>query len=161
MTTNNNTEAMAAAARAKARAEANQRVQEMGATLTKMHTVLKQMRAKAPATAAKDSTARANIEMWSLLLDTLDKQYDQLVAATKAREDLEMRRQSLYKQADEKATAAALAAKAQQVRAAEQAKNAATGAQGPTPEASQAATAPAAAQTPAPVAAPSAPSSPN
>ena len=106
--TTNNVEAMAAAARAKV--QADQRVQEMGATLTKMHTLLKQMRAKNAATASKDSAAKANLEMWSLMLEQLDKQYEQAVAAAKQREDLEARRQALYKQADEKAVAAAAAA---------------------------------------------------
>jgi hypothetical protein len=147
--TSNNSEAMAASARAKA--QADQRVQEMGATLTKMHTLLKQMRAKNTAAASKDATAKANLEMWSLMLDQLDKQFEQVAAAAKSREDLEVRRQALYKQADEKAAAAAATARAQQMKAAQQANSAA---------ASPAST-PAAASTPAQAAAPSTTSSPN
>ncbi len=147
--TTNNVEAMAAAARAKV--QADQRVQEMGATLTKMHTLLKQMRAKNAATASKDSAAKANLEMWSLMLEQLDKQYEQVVAAAKQREDLEARRQALYKQADEKAVAAAAAARAQQTKAAEQAKSASD---------APAAT-PAATSTTTPAATPSSTSAPN
>jgi len=121
--TSNNAEAMAAGARA--RIQANQHVQDMGATLTKMHTLLKEMRARTSAAAPKDSMAKANLEMWSLMLEQLDKQYEQLVAATKAREDFEARRQAMYKQADEKAAAAASAARvAQQRKPAEQANSA-------------------------------------
>ncbi len=130
-----NSDAQIAAARAKAQGEARQHVEEMGATLTKMHTLLKQMRAKTPATTAKDSTAKANLEMWSMMLDQLDKQYQEMVLAQKAREDMESRRLALYKQADEKAALAAAAARtAQQARAAEEARAAATAA-GSTPAA--------------------------
>ena len=145
--TTNNAEAMSASAQA--RAQADQRVQEMGSTLTKMHILLKQMRAKNASAASKDPTAKANLEMWSLMLDQLDKQYEQLAAATKARDDLEVRRQALYKQADEKAAAAAAAARAQQAKAAQQANSPAS------------ASTPAATTSPAPVAAPSTTSSPN
>ena len=148
-------ETQVASARVKAQIEARQHVEEMGATLTKMHTLLKQMNAKTSAAASKDSVAKANLEMWSMMLEQLDKQYSELVSAQKAREDLEARRMALYKQADEKAAAAAAAA-----RAAQQAEaNAASAAQAPA--ASQPATAPAAPGTSAPAAAPSATSSPN
>jgi peptidoglycan hydrolase CwlO-like protein len=117
-----------------------------------MHTLLKQMQAKASAAATKDSVAKANLEMWSMMLDQLDKQYEQLVAAQKAREDMEARRLAMYKQADEKAAAAAAAATAQQAKATEEARAAA----------SQPAAAPAAAQgTSSSASAPSATSSPN
>lgn len=115
MPTPNSRESAAAAARA--RASASQQVQEMGATLDKMHALLKQMNAKASASGT-NSMAKANIEMWSLMVEQLDKQYQQLVAATKAREEFEARRQSLYKQADQKAAAEAAAARAAQAAAA-------------------------------------------
>jgi hypothetical protein len=99
---------MAAAARSKL--AASQHVQDMAATLAKMHALLKSMKARASA-ASKDSVAKANLEMWSLMLDQLDKEYGQLVASTKAREDLETRRQAMYKQADAKAALEAQAAK--------------------------------------------------
>jgi hypothetical protein len=152
MATTNNAEAMAASARAKG--QADQRLQEMGSTLTRMHTLLKQMKAKNSASGSKDSAAKANLEMWSLMLDQLDKQYEQLAAANKAREDMEIRRQALYKQADEKAAASAAAARAEQARA-QQAK-AAEEAKSATP-----ALTPAATSTPAATAAPSTNSSPN
>jgi len=144
-----NSEAQIASARAKAQAESKQHVDDMGATLTKMHNLLKQMQAKTAATASKDSVAKANLEMWSMMLDQLDKEYAQMVTAQKAREELEARRLSLYKQADDRAAAAAAAARAQQAKAAEQAKSA-----------KQAST-PAAETTPAPAATPSTTSSPN
>jgi hypothetical protein len=106
-----NTEGMAAAARFKQ--AASQQVQDMGATLAKMHVLLKNMQAKT-STASKDSVAKANLEMWSLMLDQLDKEYAQLAASQKAREDMEARRQAMYKQAEQKADAAAAAARAAQ-----------------------------------------------
>ena len=62
--------------------------------------------------------AKANLEMWGLLLAHLDKEFHQLQVATAAREDLEARRADLYRQADAKAAkeaqdAAAAAAKGQ------------------------------------------------
>jgi hypothetical protein len=148
-----NSDAQIASARAKAQAVSKQHVDEMSATLTKMHTLLKQMRAKTAASATKDSMAKANLEMWSMMLDQLDKQYEQLVAAQKAREDMEARRLAMYKQADEKAAAAAAAAKAQQTKAAEEAKAAA---------ASQPTASPApASSTSVPAATPSTSTSPN
>jgi hypothetical protein len=85
-----------------------ERLQEMEATLSSMHKLLKQ--AKAASTHSKDSVAKANLEMWELLLSHLDKQFQQLQVATLAREDLEARRAALYKQADEKAAKEAQAA---------------------------------------------------
>lgn len=148
-----NSDAQIAAARAKSQAESKQHVDEMGTTLTKMHALLKQMRAKTSASASKDSTAKANLEMWSMMLEQLDKQYEQMLASQKAREDMESRRLTLYKQADEKAAAAAATARAQQAKAAEEARAAA---------ASQPRAAPAPAQsTSTPASTPSATSSPN
>ena len=144
-----NSDAQIASARAKAQAESKQHVDDLGATLTKMHTLLKQMQAKTAATASKDSVAKANLEMWSMMLDQLDKEYAQMVTAQKAREEMEARRLSLYKQADDRAAAAAAAARAQQAKAAEQMKSASP------------ASTPAAETTPAPAATPSTTSSPN
>jgi hypothetical protein len=102
-----NAEGLAAANRA--RAAANQNLEELGKTLTKMQALIKEMRAKT--NGAKDPVAKANLEMWTLMLDQLDKQYEQLRVATLQRQDLEARRAALYKQADEKAAEAAKRAK--------------------------------------------------
>jgi hypothetical protein len=96
-----NAEGISAAARAKA--AANEHLQEMASTLAKMHSLLKQMRGNA----AKDPVAKANLEMWSLMVGELDKQYEQLSLAARQREDFEARRAALYKQADQKAAEAA------------------------------------------------------
>ena len=114
-----NAEGLAAANRAKA--AANQNVQEMGATITKMQGLLKQMRAHT--STAKDPVAKANIEMWSLMLDQLDKQYEQMRLAARQREDMEARRAALYKQADEKAAESAKKAQEAQRAAAASANN--------------------------------------
>jgi hypothetical protein len=92
---------------ARAQNSARQRMEEMGSTLAKMHALLKQMQAKNSASASKDPAAKANLEMWGLMVADLDKQYEQLRAATLAREDMEARRAAMYKQAEEKAAAAA------------------------------------------------------
>lgn len=96
-----NAEAISVAARAKA--AANEHLQEMASTLAKMHALLKQMRGNA----AKDPVAKANLEMWSLMVGELDKQYEQLTLAARQREEFEARRADLYKQADQKAAEAA------------------------------------------------------
>jgi len=95
------------AAAARARKVADQRLQEMGSTLGRMHTLLKQMRANTTGSDAKDPMAKANLEMWNLMLSQLDKQYEELRLAAHARDDLEARRNALYKQAEEKAAAVA------------------------------------------------------
>lgn len=137
-----NAEGVSAAARAKA--AASQHLLEMGSTLTRMHVLLKQMHTSA----AKDSTAKANLEMWSLMVGELDKQYEQLSLAAREREEFEARRAALYKQADEKAAEAAR--KAQEAARAKEAAKAATansntGAQ--TPAAAQTTATPAASST--------------
>ena len=81
-------------------AAAPKRLQEMEATLRQMHALLKQMRAKA---GPKDAVAKANLEMWQLMLGQLDKQFEQLRTETLAREDFNARRAALYKQAEAKA----------------------------------------------------------
>ncbi|HKV81696.1 MAG TPA: hypothetical protein VJP02_26350 [Candidatus Sulfotelmatobacter sp.] len=96
---------------ARAQNSARQRMEEMGATLAKMHALLKQMQAKNSASATKDPSAKANLEMWVLMLSDMDKQYEQLRSATQAREDMEARRAAMYKQAEERAATAARNAK--------------------------------------------------
>ena len=102
-----NAEGLAAANRA--RAAANQNLEELEKTLTRMQSLLNEMRAMSEG--AKDPVAKANLEMWTLMLDQLDKQHEQLRVAARQREDLEARRAALYKQADEKAAEAARRAK--------------------------------------------------
>ena len=91
-----------------------QRVEDMQSTLSQMHAVLKQMHAKAAKSSVKDSLAKANLDMWELMVGHLDTELQQLQAAVTAREDLEARRASLYRQADAKAEAEAQAARATQ-----------------------------------------------
>ncbi|MBZ5654811.1 MAG: hypothetical protein LAO56_05980 [Acidobacteriia bacterium] len=88
-----------------------ERVQDMEGTLAKMHAVLKQMRAKA-ASSSRDPLAKANLDMWELLVGHLDKQLRELQVAMITREDMESRRAAMYKQAEAKADAAAQAARA-------------------------------------------------
>jgi len=100
-------------------------MQEMGATLAKMHDLLKGMRAKVSAS-EKDPMAKANLEMWALMLQQLDKQYEELRLASRARQDLDARRNAIYKQADEKAAATAKAAQDARAAAMRQAATATT-----------------------------------
>lgn len=107
----------------------HERVQDMESELTKMHLVLTQMQAKAAKSKTQDSLAKANLDMWELMVSHLDKELRELKIAMAAREDMEARRAALYKQADAKTEAEAQAA-----RAAEAAKFAAR-AQTPPPSA--------------------------
>jgi hypothetical protein len=100
----------------------HQRLEEMEGTLNKMHALLKQMHAKAAASGSKDSLAKANLDMWELMVGELDKQFEQLRSATLMREDIEARRNAMYKSASGKAEAAA--AQARQAMAAEAAGHA-------------------------------------
>ncbi len=84
-------------------ATAEKRMQDMQDTLKKMHALLVRMNAKAAASKSKDGFAKANLEMWDLMLGQLDKQFDEVRKATLAREDFLARRADLYKQADAKA----------------------------------------------------------
>lgn len=95
--------ALAVAENAQAQTTMHQRVADMGNTLTRMHTLLKQMQGKISASGSHDPMVKANLEMWGLMLEDLDKQYVQLRVASHAREDLESRRAALYKQAEAKA----------------------------------------------------------
>jgi hypothetical protein len=83
----------------------------MESTLSQMRVLLKQMHAKSKAT---DSLAKANLDMWDLMVGNLDKELQQMRLTLAAREDLEARRAALYKQADAKAEAEAQAARASQ-----------------------------------------------
>lgn len=83
------------------------RVDDMGSMLVKMHALLKQMEAKNKNGASKDPMIKANLEMWGLMLQDLDKQYEQLRVAARTREDMEARRAAMYKQAEAKAAAEA------------------------------------------------------
>jgi hypothetical protein len=74
-----------------------------------MNAVLSQMRKKTAAS-AKDSMAKANLQMWELMVEQLDKQLKDLKLAEASRVELESRRAAMYKQADIKAQAAARAA---------------------------------------------------
>ena len=94
---------------AQAEPASRERVQEMQTTLNDMHALLKQMQAKNAASRSKDPVAKANLEMWELLLAHLDKEFNQL-EATVAREEFEARRAALYNQAYEKAAKEAQAA---------------------------------------------------
>jgi hypothetical protein len=87
-----------------------ERVQDMEVTLAKMRVVLKQMRAKA-VSSSKDPLAKANLDMWELLVGHLDKQLQELRVAMVTREDMEARRAAMYRQAEAKADAAAQAAR--------------------------------------------------
>jgi len=98
------------ASAAQAQLAPRERLQEMERTLNGMHALLKQMQAKNASSKSKDSVAKANLEMWELLLAHLDKEFHQLQVATLVREDIEARRAALYNQAYEKAAKEAQAA---------------------------------------------------
>lgn len=113
-------------------AAARQQVEDMDRTLSQMRVVLKQMHARAAMSKTPDSLAKANLEMWELMVGQMDKELQQLRVAVASREDMEARRAALYKQADAKIEAEAQAARAAQAaRFADAAKNA-TGTQTPT-----------------------------
>lgn len=86
------------------------RIEDMQGTLTQMHAVLKRMRANSAKSQTKDPLAKANLDMWELLVGHLDKQLQELRLAQAAHEDMEARRAALYKQADAKSNAEARAA---------------------------------------------------
>jgi len=92
--------------------ELRQRVQDMENTLSQMHLVLKQMQDKAAKSKAPDALAKANLDMWELMVGHLDKELQELQVAVAQREDMEARRAALYKQADAKTEAQAQAARA-------------------------------------------------
>jgi hypothetical protein len=107
------TDADSKTAEMRAKAAVNQRVTEMETTLSKMHLLLKQMQANPAVKNSKDPMTKANLEMWGLMLQQLDKQFDQVKVAAREREDLDARRSAMYKQAQEKAAQSARNAQAQ------------------------------------------------
>jgi hypothetical protein len=121
-----------------------ERVEDMQSTLSQMRVVLRQMQARAAKSNAPDSLSKANLDMWELMVGHLDKELQQMRVTLAAREDLEVRRAALYRQADAKAEAAAQAARAGQAAQAE--KNT-TGT--PAPAATEHATGPGAERSPA------------
>jgi hypothetical protein len=131
-----------------------QHVQDMQATVDKMHEVLTRMQKKTVAS-AKDPVAKANLQMWQLMVAQLDKQLQDLKLAEASRQEMEVRRQAMYKQAEVKSQAAARAG--QQAMFSQQPTGTVT-----TPPAGQGAGAQApAVQTAAPVAAPNASANPS
>lgn len=80
-------------------ASLQQRVEDLQATVDKMHAVLKQMRVKSPAS-AKAPMAQANLQMWELTVAQLDKQLNDLKLAEASRATAEARRAAMYKQAE-------------------------------------------------------------
>jgi hypothetical protein len=143
------TDADSKTAEMRAKAAVNQRVQEMETTLTRMHLLLKEMQSSPAVKNSKDPMTKANLEMWGLMLQQLDKQFDQVKVAAREREDLDARRSAMYKQAQEKAALAARNAQAQARANATTGQS--TGANAASQSGSQpaAASAPQAAQTPA------------
>ncbi len=98
-------------------ASLTQRVQDMESTLAQMHVVLKKMQDKQAKSGVKNSLAKANLDMWGLMVGHMDKELQELKLALAMREDMEARRAALYKQADAKADAEAQAARAAQAAA--------------------------------------------
>jgi len=115
-----------------------ERVEDMQNTLSQMRVVLRQMQTNATKNKATDSLAKANLDMWGLMVGHLDKELQQLRVTLAARQDFEARRASLYKQADAKAEAAAQATRAGQAERLPQAEKNTAGA--PTPAAPEPAT---------------------
>lgn len=89
-----------------------QRVDDMESTINQMHGLLMKMQAKQAKSGVKDSLAKANLDMWGLMVGQMDKELQELRLALAQREDMEARRAALYKQADAKAEAEAQAARA-------------------------------------------------
>jgi 3'-phosphoadenosine 5'-phosphosulfate (PAPS) 3'-phosphatase len=87
----------------RAKAEVNQRMVEMETTLGRMHLLLKQMQASAAVKNSKDPVTKANLEMWGLMIQQLDKQFDQLKVTARERADLSARRAAMYQQAEQRA----------------------------------------------------------
>ncbi len=133
------TDAEAKAAAAHSGSLMQQRVDEMKTTVAKMHALLKQMQTTAVANHSKDPVAKANLQMWELMVGQFDKQLAELSQAAHVREDMESRRQAMYKQAEQRA--AEQAQKAREATAAQMA----TGVSSPssaTPAATQESTPP-------------------
>jgi len=88
-------------------ASMQKRLQDMQTTLIKMHAVLKQMRAKALKAGPKDSVAKADVDMWALLLGNLDSQFEEMRATTIARTEMESRRDAMVKEMEARKAAQA------------------------------------------------------
>ena len=102
-----NSNALAVAENQRAQSATHKRIEDMGSTLVRMHDLLKQMQAKTAKSSSKDPLIKANLEMWGLMLQDLDNQYEQLRLASHTREDIDARRAALYKQAEARAAMAA------------------------------------------------------
>lgn len=101
------TDADSKTAEMRAKAAMNQRMVETETTLGRMHLLLKQMQASAAVKNSKDPATRANLEMWGLMIQQLDKEFDQLKVTARERADLNARRSAMYKQAEERAAQSA------------------------------------------------------
>jgi septal ring factor EnvC (AmiA/AmiB activator) len=135
-----------------------QQVADMESTLSQMRVVLKEMQAKAAKSKTTDSLTKANLGLWDLMVGHLDKELQQLRVTLAEREDLEVRRAALYKQADANAEAKAQAARAAQAARFAEAQKNATGTV--TPAATEPVTGQTAPQSPASQTAPAPPSAP-
>lgn len=93
-------------------ASLRQRLEDLEGTVNRMHTILNKMQARAAKSSVKDSSAKANLDMWELMVGHMDKELENLRVALAAHEDMEARRAALYKQADQKAEAQAQAGRA-------------------------------------------------
>lgn len=89
-----------------------QQVEDMQGVLSQMHVTLKAMQAKTANSKTTDPVTKANLDMWGLMVGHLDKELEQMRVTLAQREDMEVRRAALYKQADAKAEAQAQAARA-------------------------------------------------
>lgn len=103
-------------------------------TVSQMRAVLNRMRAEVAKSKVSDSQTKANIEMWELVVDNLDKERDELHQTLAVRENMEVRRVALYKQADAKIAAATQAARAAQAARFAEAQKNATGSTTPSAE---------------------------
>lgn len=86
----------------------HKRVEDMQSTVSKMQTLVKQMRAKAAKSGTtKDPVVKANLDLWELMIGHLDKQLEELKVAAATHDEWEARRAAMYKQADANAAARA------------------------------------------------------
>ena len=122
---------------------------DMESTLSKMQVALKQLHAQAAKSKTADPLTKANLNMWDLMVGHLDKEVQQMRVTLAAREDMEVRRAALYKQADAKAEAEVKAARASQAARFDQAQKNATGTPTPAPAGQSAEPGPAAQSGPA------------
>ena len=97
------TDAESKAGEMRAKADLNQRMVEMETTLGRMHLLLKQMQASAAVKNSKDPVTKANLEMWGLMIQQLDKQFEQVKVTARERADFTARRAAMYQQAEQRA----------------------------------------------------------